>query len=283
MAAGVSMRLLAHPDRRIGEHPPCLPDRGPGKTGQAGGMTVWFLAALAILVGSVLQRVSGTGVGLVCAPVLALLLGSAQGVLVTNATTMVSAFTIMLVVRRDVNWRKAVWVCAAAAPGAVLGALLVRELSPAWLAVVLGSIVLLAVAMTVSLPRLPEIRGRWALALAGLVGGAFNTTAGVAAPAMVVYARLSRWDQHSFAATLQPIFMTMGTLSVLVKTLLGAAPATPPVWFPLVVVGTVLLGVRLGTALSTRVSVEHARALALTLAGIGGLATLIRGLTGLAQ
>ncbi|WP_394277745.1 hypothetical protein [Luteococcus sp.] len=75
-------------------------------------MTVWLVAACAILVGTVLQRLSGTGVGLVCAPVLALLLGSAQGVLVTNATTTVSGFLIMLAVRRDVDWRRAgVLVC----------------------------------------------------------------------------------------------------------------------------------------------------------------------------
>ena len=65
-------------------------------------MAIWGVAAVAFLVGTVLQRVSGTGVGLVCAPILALLLGSAQGVLVTNATTTVSGFLIMLAVRRDI-------------------------------------------------------------------------------------------------------------------------------------------------------------------------------------
>jgi len=59
---------------------------------------------------------------------------------------------------------------------------------------------------------------------------------------------------------------------------LGAAPTTPPSWFPLVVVATVLLGARLGGWLVTRVPTDRARALALVLAGTGGAVTLARGL-----
>ncbi|GAB2493416.1 hypothetical protein GCM10027030_28400 [Luteococcus sediminum] len=245
-------------------------------------MTVWLVAACAILVGTVLQRLSGTGVGLVCAPVLALLLGSAQGVLVTNATTTVSGLLIMLAVRRDVDWRRAGVLVCWAVPGAVAGALLVRELSAAWLQVVLGSVVMLAIAVSVWLPELPRATGRGPLRLAGLLGGAFNTTAGIAAPVMVVYSRLARWEQRPFQATLQPVFMTMGLLSVLAKTLLGAtSTGTPPWWFPLVVVTTVLVGVRIGTRLARRVTATRARQLALLLASLGGATSLVRGLLSL--
>ncbi|WP_237770223.1 hypothetical protein [Ornithinimicrobium sp. CNJ-824] len=46
---------------------------------------------VAIVVGATLQRVSGLGMGLVVAPLLAVLLGAGPGVLVANATTTVSA------------------------------------------------------------------------------------------------------------------------------------------------------------------------------------------------
>lgn len=246
-------------------------------------MTVWLVAACAILVGTVLQRLSGTGVGLVCAPVLALLLGSAQGVLVTNATTTVSGFLIMLAVRRDVDWHRAGVLVSCAVPGAVTGALLARELSSAWLQVVLGSIVMLAIAVSAWLPELPHLTGRIPLMLAGLLGGAFNTTAGIAAPVMVVHSRLARWGQRSFQATLQPVFMTMGLLSVLAKTLMGATvTGTPPWWFPLVVVATVLAGIRIGARLTLRVEASRARQLALLLAGLGGAVSLLRGTLALA-
>ena len=71
------------------------------------------------------EWLSGTGVGLVVTPVLSLLLGPVAGVLLTNAVTTVSGFTIMLSVRKRVDWRRAGIVVASALPGAVLGALLV--------------------------------------------------------------------------------------------------------------------------------------------------------------
>lgn len=248
-------------------------------------MTLLLVAAAAIFVGSTLQRLSGTGVGLVVSPTLALLLGPATGVLVTNATTTVSGFLCMLAVRRDVEWRRAGLICAAAVLGAVPGALLVRALPAAWLQVVIGGTVVLALATTFALPRLPRLHGRAVTALAGAVGGLFNTTAGVAAPIMVIYARVSRWEQVPFAATLQPVFMTMGFLSVTAKTLLRATgPAgVPPWWAAPAIALVVAAGIATGGRLSSWVPPPRARLLAIALAGLGGLLTLVRGLLALAS
>ncbi|MBK7722385.1 MAG: sulfite exporter TauE/SafE family protein [Austwickia sp.] len=243
-------------------------------------MTLLLSGAIAIVIGATLQRLCGAGVGMVVAPTLALVLGPAEGVLVTNGASMVSGFMIMLAVRRDVDWRRAAIVCLAAIPGAFGGALLVRELSAGWLQVLIGVTVLSGLATTVAFPQVPEVRGRAALVVAGTFGGFFNTTAGVAAPAMVIYSRMARWEQRSFAATLQPIFMTMGALSVTTKTALGSVgPAgPPPLWFAPVVVGSVLAGVLIGGRLSRHVSSAGARRMALTVASIGATLTVARGL-----
>ncbi|MDO5617197.1 sulfite exporter TauE/SafE family protein [Kocuria sp.] len=244
--------------------------------------TALLLAAASILVGSTLQRLSGTGVGLVVTPVLSLLLGPLTGVLMTNATTTVSGFTIMLSVRKRVQWRKAAIIIALALPGAVVGAFLVLLIPPAWLQIIIGSLVLLALILTVSTPRLPRSGDRVTLPLAGFVGGILNTTAGVAAPAMVIAARLTRWDQRAFGATLQPIFMAMGLFSVLTKTVMGASVIQLPPWWVLpVVVALVLGGVGLGTMLEAHVSPVKARTLALIIAGAGGVAAVVKGVTSL--
>ena len=70
-------------------------------------MSILLAALAAVLVGTILQRVSGTGVGLVVAPVLSLLMGPGAGVLATNAATTCSGFLITLSVRRLVEWRHA--------------------------------------------------------------------------------------------------------------------------------------------------------------------------------
>ncbi|GAA1398667.1 sulfite exporter TauE/SafE family protein [Luteococcus peritonei] len=246
-------------------------------------MVLVVVAALAVLVGATLQRVSGTGVGLVVAPTLSLLLGASQGVLVTNAVTVVSGFVIMLTVLPRIDWDSFRWIITAALPGAVTGAWLVHALPAAWLQLVVGLVVLLALLTSLTLPELPRLGGRLPMLAAGLVGGLFNTTAGVAAPAMVVYARLSRWEQERFAATVQPTFMTMGALSVALKT--ATAPqglsGLPPWWVLPAVVVDVLLGVWLGTRLSRHVPAGRARTLALCLAGIGGALAVAKGVLGL--
>lgn len=99
---------------------------------------------------------------------------------------------------------------------------------------------------------------------------------------MVIHSRLSRWEQRSFAATLQPIFMTMGAASVISKLTLGsvdldAGAALPLGWLFAAIVTTVLLGILLGTLLAKRVPLQAARTLAMVLAGLGGCAAIVRG------
>lgn len=235
-------------------------------------------ALTAVLVGATLQRVSGMGVGLVVSPTLALLLGPVSGVLLTNATTTVSALVILLAVRRDVDWRRFALLVLGIVAGAVPAALLVRAIDPGWLEVVVGAAVLVGVVTAVSVPRVPQVRGPVPVVLTGGVGGFLNTTAGVAAPAMIVYALASRWEQRSFAATLQPTFLTMGAVSVITKAALGATGPLPPWWAVAAMVLTVLVGVRLGGRLLRRLTPAAARRLAVVLAATGAVATLVRGL-----
>ena len=237
----------------------------------------------AILIGSTLQRVSGTGVGLVVAPTLSILLGPVLGVLVTNMTTVVSGFLIMIAVWSRIDWRRYWLIGPAALVGAVPGALVVGALPAGWLSILLGSIVVFVLLVTVSMRTLPHVSGTPVTLCSGLIGGFFNTTSGVAAPVMVIYSRLSRWEQQRFAATLQPIFMTMGAASVLSKLATGATSAGSEVdlhlgWLAPGVVVTVLAGIAVGTWLSRRVQSSSARRLAMVLAAAGGVGAIVRGI-----
>ncbi len=253
---------------------------------ELGGVTVTVMV-VAIMVGASLQRVSGTGMGLVVAPLLAVLLGAAPGVLLANATTTVSALLLTLAVRRVVQWRRAMLIGVCAVPGAILGALVVGAVPAAGLQVLVGAIVLLALgvsSLASYLGRLPHVRRAWVTPAAGLLGAVFNTTAGVAAPVMVVHARLVRWSQVGFAATMQPVFMTMGALSVLAKTTITPVEAwTPPWWLVALAIAAVLVGIAAGGSLSMRVPASAARRTATALAALGGLGAVVRGLLALGQ
>ncbi|MGC5627898.1 TSUP family transporter [Georgenia sp. Z1344] len=240
------------------------------------------VAVLAVAIGATLQRVSGMGVGLVVAPVLALLIGPVAGVWLTNATTTVSALVIWRAMRTGFDWRRLRVLLPCAVIGAVPAAIVVRELPLAWLEISVGSILVLGLLGTVlasALDRLPPVRGPFAAGVAGAIGGFFNTTAGVAGPAMVMYSRLSRWSQTSFAASMQPTFFTMGALSVTLKLLLGApASELPPWWVVALLAATVIAVVPAAGKLAARVPAGRARTLTLAVAWAGALATLARGI-----
>ena len=242
-------------------------------------MTVLLLALTAVLVGTVLQRVSGTGVGLVVAPVLSLLMGPGAGVLATNAATTCSGFLITLSVRRLVEWRHAAVLVAAAVPGIVAGAYVVRVVPAGWLQVAVGLVVLAGLAITRFSPATPHASRRATAVPAGVIGGFFNATAGVAAPAMVIYSRVTRWDQVRFAATMQPVFMAMGALSTVSKLAAGVhfALPVPAAAAVLALVLTVLVGIAAGTWLSHPVPKGAAQTLAMVLAAAGGVVVLVRG------
>lgn len=242
-----------------------------------------WLVLPAVLVGTVLQRICGTGVGLLVAPVFALLLGGADGVLLTNMTTFVSATMLTVAMRREADWATWARLFAWSLVGTVPGALLVRALPAAVLQVVVGGVVLLAMAVILTSAAPRRRRGPGTGVAAGIAAGLLNVTAGVAAPAVVLFSRVTGWDQRAYAATTQPLFMSLAVTSVGAKLLLGAAhPAhLPSAWLFLGIAAAVLVGLPLGARLGRVIAASTARTLSLLLAGAGAVLAVARGVAGL--
>lgn len=240
-----------------------------------------ILGCSAIALGSFLQRISGMGVGLIVSPALGFLLGPHIGIFATNIVTIVSASILTFVRWHDVDWPRVRWMVLSAIPGSFVGALLVRELSTAWLQAILGGTVLFAIALTFvrSRPLGPDTSLK--RTMAGAAGGMLNTTVGVAAPAMVIYSRKTGWPHRSFAGSLQPMYVFMGTFSVTTKTVFGSidvAGALPAWWYLFIVAVAVIGGAGAGTVAARTLDPHHAQNLTIILASCGAFAVLLRGL-----
>ncbi|NKY69438.1 sulfite exporter TauE/SafE family protein [Corynebacterium mucifaciens] len=235
---------------------------------------------IAVAVGAAMQRISGMGVGLIAAPVLSLLLGPVDGVLLVNLLAVINAATNTWGMRADVDWQKFAPIALAMVLGVVPGAWVVASAPTDVLLILVGALLLLALSIvTLGKRYVPQVEGALPAAVSGAIGGFMNTLAGVAGPAITVYAEAARWPQKVYAATLQPIFLVGGSLSFTVKVLSGAADITaiePALWAATLT--ALVAGIAAGTKLAPRVPSTIAHRIALGLAFLGGATALVRGL-----
>ncbi|MGO2426254.1 MAG: sulfite exporter TauE/SafE family protein [Corynebacterium flavescens] len=239
------------------------------------------LAILAIVVmGSCLQRVSGMGLGLVGGPLATLLLGPVEGIMVVNVLAFINAILTTYTARQDVDWKKFSLIAPVMVLGSVPAALLITKIDTATLLIIVGGALLIALGV-VSFGRkfVPPLNGKGPAISAGIIGGFTNTLAGVAGPVVTVYAQAAKWPQHVYAATLQPIFLVGGLVSVVAKLSVGAGGFEHVTWliWPAGILG-MFIGLFLGSKIAHRVPREKARILSLSVAGLGALSALIRGI-----
>lgn len=242
------------------------------------------LAILAIVVmGSCLQRVSGMGLGLVGGPLATLLLGPVEGIMVVNVLAFINAILTTYTARQDVDWKKFSLIAPVMVLGSVPAALLITKIDTATLLIIVGGALLIALGV-VSFGRkfVPPLNGKGPAISAGIIAGFTNTLAGVAGPVVTVYAQAAKWPQHVYAATLQPIFLVGGLVSVVAKLSVGAGGFEHVTWliWPAGILG-MFIGLFLGSKIAHRVPREKARILSLSVAGLGALSALIRGIISL--
>lgn len=248
-----------------------------------------LLLVLAILLGGALQRVAGMGFGLVAGPFIVLLLGAREGVLFVNVVGAVMALVVLWRMLPHIDWRRYGWLVAASVTTSVPAAFLMRDASSAALELVVGLVVVVAMTLALVTSRLRGARrpfaerARWPLLLTGVASGFGSVAAGIGGPPLAVYSVLDRWDTRAFAATAQPFFMTNALAAIGAKVTVGDVVLPSfPWWAWLVVAAALCGGVWAGELLAGRVSASATRRVLVVLAYVGGLATLARGVVGLA-
>ncbi len=111
------------------------------------------LVLAAVFVGAVAQRVTGLGFALVVSPVLVILLGPFDGVLIVNLCGALSAAIILAGVRRHVEWRRYLFLAIPALVGIVPGALLAYLLPDEALEIGIGRLLIAALTTSLVLRR----------------------------------------------------------------------------------------------------------------------------------
>jgi uncharacterized membrane protein YfcA len=235
-------------------------------------MSVWVFGLLCavVLVGSLLQVAVGFGLGLIAAPVLALVEPSlVPVVLLVLSCGVTSAVLVMDGAHLDL--RGTGWALVGRVPGTVAGAVLVTVLSA-------RSLALLVVAMVV-VGVLASLRGfaprptRPVVVVAGAVSGLMGTATSIGGPPMAMV--WQRFAGPRLRSTMGAFFLVGSLLSLGALTLSGSVDPRE-LRYAVFLAPAAALGVALARPVGRRLDVRRTRITAMVLASTGAAILSLR-------
>ena len=174
------------------------------------------------------------------------------------------------------RWNTAALLFSSSLVGVAPGAWLSSRLSPAVLSILVGGLVVIALATVVADERARVFRGAAGGAAAGATAGCMNVTAGVGGPPIVLYRLSTDWAQRPYVATVQAYFIALNVASLVVR---GAPRLDASIW--VVVLAALVIGLALGEQLAGRISDARARAAIVIVALAGAVSIVIEGVLAL--
>lgn len=238
-------------------------------------MTVDLAVAVAALVfiGALVQRTVGLGFGLVTAPPLSLLwpelVPAALVLLSMPLTTSMAWADRGAVVTRDLGP-----ALLGRAAGAGVGAALLAVIAPAALSLVVGIMVVCAVALSLTRPHVPTTAG-W-LGAAGVVSGIMGTTAGTGGPPLALAYQHASGPR--LRGTLAAMFLAGHAMSLIALAVIGRVGAIH-LGVALATLPLLAGGVWAGSRLASRLDGGRLRPAVLLVAGAAGMVAIARGVT----
>jgi uncharacterized membrane protein YfcA len=201
---------------------------------------VVVLIGLVVTLGSYVQAVVGLGLGLLGAPIIALVEPSLVPVLTLWLALLISGLNL-LGEHEHVDWRATAWSLPARVPGTVLGAWLVAAFTEEQIGVVLAVMVLVAVVLSVRTLEVPV--NPVTLMTAGFVAGTTGTATSIGGPPVALL--YQRRDPQVARATMS-VFFFVGVILSLSGLAISGSMDREPSLLSLVMAPGVLLGYVVG-------------------------------------
>lgn len=183
---------------------------------------VGLLIGLVVMLGAYVQAVVGLGLGLLSAPIVALLEPSLVPDLTLWLALLISGLNLADE-HEHVDWRSTAWSLPLRVPGTAVGAWLVATFTEREIGIALAVMVLVAVMLSVRTVAVPLTPAN--LATAGFVAGATGTATSVGGPPIALL--YQHGDPKVVRATLSVFFFVGVILSLGGLALAGALERGP--------------------------------------------------------
>jgi uncharacterized protein len=236
------------------------------------------IVAVGTLVAACVQATGGLGFALILTPVLFALLSAVGAIVVaTGLGVLLSVLVLFAEGRRpSVAWNEVLPILAAAAPGTVVGLLLLRALPKPVLQIAVGIAVIAATLLRLrGKVRVPARQG-WVRVPLGFTTGVLTTSTGVSGPPVALWLSSRGLKAQHVRDSLGAMFLGLGVIAAL--TLLPVLhEAHLGLGTLAAAVGGVIAGHAIGSRLFTRLTGRHFELLLLVITLAAGVASLALG------
>lgn len=230
--------------------------------------------ALTLVVGAAVQGLVGLGLGLVAAPVTALL----QPTLMPDLLLWLAvAMPLVTLVREHhlIDWPGLGWSLTARVPGTVIGVVLVGWFSSRSLGIAVGLMVLLSVLLTIRSVRVPVNTGT--LLGAGFVSGISGTATSIGGPPLAIL--YQHRDVAQIRSTLA-IYFLVGAAMSLLGLGVGGSLEMRTLLLSLLLTPCLVVGFLLSRLLRRVVASRHIRGAVLLVCGLSAVVLLVKSVLG---
>jgi uncharacterized membrane protein YfcA len=232
----------------------------------------WLVIAAAVVVASTVQGVVGFGSNLLAVPVVALLVPAAlPGAMVVPGIPMAVAMAVTE--REHIDWRGSRYLLLGRVPGTALGVAVVAAVSTNALAVIVGAVVLVAVALSLTASHLHPGITPTSATVVGVTTGITGTAAAIDGPPLAL---LYQHDPAPvFRSTLATQF-AIGTVFTITGLVLGGALHGWQLLLGLSLMPSYFAGLALSLVIRPRLAGRNLRPAVLTIAALTGVAAILR-------
>jgi uncharacterized membrane protein YfcA len=230
----------------------------------------YSVVALAILLASCLQASIGFGIGMLAAPIVALV----DPALIPGTLIMVATLVTLMVVvreREDIDLHGTGWALVGRVPGTIAGAVLLAMLPHRALVILLAAVVLVGVVLT-STGWIPAPRRR-NVVLAGATSGVLGTATSIGGPPMALV-----WQRNSGArlrGTMSGFFLVGSVMSIAALAVVGAVDART-LWGFAVMIPAAVAGYLLSRRINRFLDPKRLRWLAIGASTLGAVVLIGR-------
>ncbi len=215
-----------------------------------------LLISIIFLLAGFIQGVTGFGSALVAIPLLSLVIDIKDAVPLCILNSLVITTYLSLKMRKHLDHKKIIPLCAAAIPGIITGSTILKQVSSAIIQICLG-ILLVAYSIynLISKPEQRKLHIAWSY-IAGFLSGAIGAAFSAGGPPTIIYATLNDWKKDTIKATLSGFFLFNSYLIATVHAINGLTTIEIFAYF-MISAPFVFLGTVLGTIYYGKIPGEH--------------------------